>query len=493
MSLPFTHFRLFYPDSNTITALNIYDPNGAALTPQTVADATEGALDPVGFKSKVLIFDNPESQPLFVTATFSNPAAPVSLYLCRDNGGSTFTKVIDETLFNPADPGRPTPKGDQQQWLLYNEVGTESGTIYTVKEPVNPVAIIKPLAKDPVTGEMRYGNDFLFRWQGVLASFIEVDVDVDDIIDPTGFYATAVNNITTYAESSMGLSLVQAIGQIIPQDGLEHLLKFRLRYNVNGDISPYVETPTYSAIHKMPPPNPPVSLTAQLLRDRIDTIADVVHFEWEKSAENGGDGIEIYTHTVLDKKHLLYSSNGVETSCRVDNVSRFVVRDTGPASAEEFRFYIVSKNISGKSDPVYSDAPLDITVRIKESKPPTPDEEAGTAREVNYATIKAETYADVLSAMGSLPTEGQSIVNATIDSLILKIKDVVRMGGSVDLMDFGIMAAKWTNERLARNPATGAPVVVPAYRSLGFTPSLGFKTGTKNGTILTDAEAKLAS
>ncbi|RUQ27325.1 MAG: hypothetical protein EKK68_15890, partial [Candidatus Competibacteraceae bacterium] len=56
--------------------------------------------------------------------------------------------------------------------------------------------------------------------------------------------------------------------------------------------------------------------------------------------------------------------------------------------------------------------------------------------------------------------------------------------------DFGVVTAKWTKERLARNPSTGAPVVVPAYRSLGFTPSLGFKTGTRNGTMLTDAQAK---
>lgn len=486
MSLPFTDFRLFYPDSNTITALNVYDATGAILTPQTV---TEGTDDPAGFKSKVITFAS-ASSPLFITPTFSNPANPVSLYLCRNNAG-TFTKVIDETLFNSADPGRPTPKGDQQQWLLYNETDIGGGVkTYAVKAPINPVAIIKPLGKDPVNGVTRYGNDFLFRWQGVLAPFIEVDVDVDDIIDPTGFFATPVTNITTYAESSMGLSLVHATGQIIPQDGLEHLLKFRLRYNVNGDISTYVETPTYSAIHKMPPPNAPVSLTATLLRDRIDTIGDVVHFEWEKAAENGGDGIEIYTHTVLDKKHLIYSSNGVETSCRVDNVSRFVVRDT--AGVEEFRFFIVSKNISGKSEPIYSDMPLDITIRTKEVTPPTPDELDGTARDVNYATLKAETYASVLTALGTLPEEGQAIINSAIDAMVIKVKDVVRLGGSVEFTDFGVMAAKWTNERLARNPSNGEPVTVPAYRSLGFTPSMGFKDGTKAGTIMTDAQAKAA-
>ena len=107
-------------------------------------------------------------------------------------------------------------------------------------------------------------------------------------------------------------------------------------------------------------------------------------------------------------------------------------------------------------------------------------------------TSLGRTTAEALSALGSLPAEGQSIVNSAIDQSVLKIKDVVSKGGSVELQDFGVIEAKWTKERLARNPATGAPVVVPAYRSLGFSPSIGFKTGTRNGTILTDLQAKPA-
>jgi nucleoid DNA-binding protein len=53
----------------------------------------------------------------------------------------------------------------------------------------------------------------------------------------------------------------------------------------------------------------------------------------------------------------------------------------------------------------------------------------------------------------------------------------VAKGGSVALADFGSFEAKWTKERLGRNPSTGEPVITPAYRSLGFTPSAGFKAG----------------
>ena len=110
MSRPAIAFRVFYPDSNTINALNVYDPTSAAFTPQTV---TEGTNDPDGFKSKVLAFAA-TSEPLFITPTFSNPAAPVSLYLTRDESG-TFKKVLDESVFSPAEPGRPTPWSHQQQ------------------------------------------------------------------------------------------------------------------------------------------------------------------------------------------------------------------------------------------------------------------------------------------------------------------------------------------------------------------------------------------
>jgi DNA-binding protein HU-beta len=356
--------------------------------------------------------------------------------------------------------------------------------------PVPPVAIIRGLGRDPVTGETRYGNEFLIRWQGPLPLLAEVEVDVDDIIDPSGYFPIGVTNITTYAESSMGLSLVKGNDPLIPQDGLEHLLLFRIRYNVDGDTGEYVNTPVYSASYAMPPPAPPVSLTATLLRDRQGTVGDVVHFTWEKAAENGGDGIEIYTSTVLDRSHRLYQSNGGETSCRIDNVSRFVVREEeSEVQPEPFTFTIVATNISGKSDPTQAAAPLNITPRLRPSAPPTPDEIAGTAREVEYATLKAEVFADVMTQLGALPPEGQSIVTGAINHAFLKIKDVVRLGGKVEVNNFGVFEARWSNERLARNPATGEPVIVPPRRDQRFTASRGYRDGTRAGQIWTDAQA----
>ena len=487
MSSPATSFRLIYPDTNTVNTVALHDATGAALTPQTVAD---GADDPAGFKSKVITFAA-ASEPLFAKPTFASPGSPVSLYLTRDDAG-VFKKVLDETTFNNAAPGRPTIGVTAlQEHLLYTATDVGGGIkTYAVKAPVSPVAIVKDAGKDPITGLDLDGNNILLRWSGVVPTLVEVEADIEDITDPDGFFPVAFSNITTYAESSVGLSLLKADAQIVPRDGLGHGVNFRLRYNVNGDTSAWVPVNNAFITYQMLAPNAPPSLAATLLRDRNDVIPDVVKLDWTKDPVSPGTGIEIFATDHLGKKHSVYTSNGPELTCRVENTSRFIVQDLGPAVARPYTFSIVASNISANSSATNAATPLNITSKVKPVAPPTPDDIAGTAVDVNYASLKANVFADVLSALGTLPAEGQAIVNSAIDKVVLKIKDVVRLGGSVDLQDFGIMTAKWTNERLARNPSTGAPIVVPAYRSLGFTPSLGFKTGTKAGTILTDVQAK---
>ena len=488
MSSPSTTFRLIYPDTNTVNAVAMHDATGAALTPQTIADGTG---DPAGFKSKVITFAA-ASEPLFVTPTFATSASPVAVYLTRDDSG-TFKKVLDESIFDSATPGRPTIGVTAlQEHLLFAPTDLGGGVkTYAVKAPVSPVAIVKDAGKDAVTGLDLDGNNILMRWTGVVPTLLEIEADIEDITDPGGYFPVAFSNITTYAESSVGLSLLKADTQIVPRDGLGHSVNFRLRYNVNGDSGAWVTVSNAFITYQMAAPNPPASLTAQLLRDRNDVIPDVVKLDWVKDATSPGAGVEIFVTDYLLKKHSVYVSNGPELTCRLENISRFIVQDLGPAVARPYVFSIVASNVSASSAAT-SAASLNITSKVKPVDPPTPDETAGTAVDVNYATLKANVFADVLTALGTLPTEGQAIVFSAIDKMVLKMKDVVRLGGSVDLQDFGIMAAKWTNERLARNPSTGAPIVVPAYRSIGFTPSVGFKAGTRAGTILTDAQAKPA-
>ncbi|MBK8752362.1 MAG: HU family DNA-binding protein [Candidatus Competibacteraceae bacterium] len=487
MSSPSASFRLFYPDTNTVNAVALHDATGAALTPQTISD---GSDDPVGFKSKVLIFAA-ASEPLFASPTLAVPGSPVSVYLTRDDAG-VFKKVLDETTFNSAAPGRPTiGLTALQEHLLFTATDLGGGIkTYAVKAPVAPVAIIKDAGKDPITGADLDGNNILFRWTGLVPTLLEVEADVEDITDPAGFFPVPVVNATTYAESSVGLSLIKSESQVVPRDGLGHGVNFRLRYNVGGDAGAWVAVNNAFITFQLAAPNPPTSLTATVLRDRTDTIPDVVKLDWVKDAVSPGTGIEIFVTDYLGKKHSLYTSNGSELTARIENVSRFVVQDTGPAVARPYTFSIVATNLSASSEAKNAGAAVTITSKVKPSVPLTPDEVAGTAVTVPYATLKANVFADVLTALGTLPAEGQAIVNAAIDKLVLKIKDVVRLGGNVTLADFGSFEAKWMPERLGRNPSTGAPILTPAYRNLYFAVSLGFKKGTRAGTIMTDAQAK---
>jgi nucleoid DNA-binding protein len=486
MSSPANTFRLFYPDSNTITAASFFDLSGTALVPTTMVDGPQVN----GLKSKDVSFAS-LVEPLFVNPTFVDAANPVPVYLTRNDSGVVRT-VIDESLFNQTAPGRPTVAITAlQENLLYIASDLGDGfKSYAVKTPESAVCIVKDAGKDPITGAALDGNHILFRWSGPVPTALEVEADVEDIADPAGFLPIGITNITTYAESSVGLSMVKSDSQIVPRDGMGHAVNFRIRYTVGGDVGAWVALNNHFITFKLIMPHPPVSLTVQLLRDRMDTISDVVKVDWVKDAVSPGTGVEIVATDFLGKKHTLYTSNGSETRCRIENVSRFIVQDTGPAVARPYVFAIIATNLSGKSSETQATAALNITSKLKPVTPPTPDEIAGTARTVAYAGLKAEVFADVLAAMGTLPADGQTLIYNAIDKAVLKIKDVVSKGGHVTLDNFGVIEAKWTADRMARNPATGAPVVVPAYRGVSFVTSMGFKTGTKQGKVMTDLQAK---
>ena len=128
-----------------------------------------------------------------------------------------------------------------------------------------------------------------------------------------------------------------------------HAVGLRMRYNVSGDPGAWVTLPNEFMVYDMAAPMPCVSLTSTLLRDRQDVISDLVELHWVKDPVSPGTGIEIYVTDFVGKKHSVYASNGTETVVRLENISRFVVQDEGPAVARPYRFHIVATNLSAKS------------------------------------------------------------------------------------------------------------------------------------------------
>ena len=195
MSSPATSFRLFYPDSNTLTVASFNDITGTAIMPASMVDGPAAN----GFKSKDVTFAS-AVEPLFATPTFVDAAHPVAVYLTRNDSG-TFRKVIDESLFNQSVPGRPTIAVTVlQENLLYTASDLGGGfKSYAVKVPIAATAIIKSAGKDPITGATLDGNNILFRWQGPVPTELEVEADITDSPDTAGFFAIGVTNATTYA------------------------------------------------------------------------------------------------------------------------------------------------------------------------------------------------------------------------------------------------------------------------------------------------------
>lgn len=421
-----------------------------------------------------------------ITPVFANPAAPVLVYLTYDDAG-TKKNVLDNSVFNISSPGRPTPRGGQEN--AYTSVGG----VWTLKTPTDFDAKVKTRSKDPITGVQLYGNDFLMLWTGTNPTAIQVQVDVEDITDPAGFLDVDYTNATTYAESSVGMSMVKLEDEIIPRDGLTHALKFRIRYNCGGDVSPWVESDWQIAVYKLAPPEPPTNVSATLIRDRVDVIPDRVRINWVWAVTNPGDVVEVYAIDFLGKKHLIYEeSDNAVTNCTVENVSRFYKVSQPPAGQTAYRFGVLAKNRSTKSDMTISDV-VSITSAIEDTTPPTPDEVAGTAEDITFSGFIQKLAIEVNADL-SLTPENRSIVNTNAYTLVRDmfraIRKVIMTGGSVAIEDIGVFKAKWSKERMGRNPSNGEAVLIPASRGVGFTPSIGFKTGTKLGQILTDSEAK---
>lgn len=448
----------------------------------TVESFSEGD----GWDRKNIVLTEP-AEIIAVTPIFADPAAPVPVYLLFTAPDASLKNVLDNSVFTVANPGRPAPRGGQEN--AYTGVNG----VWTLKTPTHFDAKIKPRSKDPITGVPLYGNDFLMLWTGTNPTAIQVQVDVEDITDPAGFADVDYTNATTYSESSVGMSLVKLNEEIIPRDGLTHALKFRIRYNCGGDVSAWVEDDWKTAVYKLAPPEAPTSVSATLIRDRVDVIPDRVRVHWSWAATNPGDVVEVYAIDFLGKKHLIYEeSDNTVTSCTVENVSRFTKVETPPAVQTAYRFGVLAKNRSTKSDMAVSDV-VQITSALEDTDPPTPDEVAGTAETVTFPGLILKFNAEVNADM-SLTAEDRSVINAgaypLIRDLFRAIRKVVMKGGSVAIEDIGLFKAKWSSERMGRNPSNGESILIPAARGVGFTPSIGFKTGTKLGQIMTDGEAK---
>ena len=220
-------------------------------------------------------------------------------------------------------------------------------------------------------------------------------------------------------------------------------------------------------------------------------VKDLTRIDWRHS---GAVQImaRIPVRTQLANKSWGWKTRVITLGYADHDETTFVVEDLGllmgweNGALREVWFGVASIH-HGQFGPVtWASAPVNIReVLDRPSGPaPTPDEQAGTARKVT-GRVKIETYPDtfnlevrasVLTDLGTLPTHGNAIIDQSLYCLFIKIKNIVRQGGSVTLDDLGRFETRWNPDRTVRN--------------VGFVASPGFVEGTRAGIVLTDAQAK---
>jgi DNA-binding protein HU-beta len=84
---------------------------------------------------------------------------------------------------------------------------------------------------------------------------------------------------------------------------------------------------------------------------------------------------------------------------------------------------------------------------------------------------KAELVADVAERMADSKMKGEEAVNAVFDAITAALK----RGDEVRLPAFGVFVVSSTAARKARNPQTGAEVIVPAGKRARFRPGKALK------------------
>lgn len=261
-------------------------------------------------------------------------------------------------------------------------------------------------------------------------------------------------------------------GVVIPQDGLSHVVQFKLWHldTQTSESSTELLTSSTLAVFDLAPPPPPTNITATLIRPGDVNVTDQVRVTWESE----------YPVTVIvvdpdNKKRTLYTALDSESEAVVENTRRFGPDD---GVAHNYRFGVAAFNRSNSSEAIYA-VPFAIVSNPAATVAQTPDDIAGTAVTMSQPQL--------ITALSQETAIDSAIMQNAVIAIVQKIKDVVAKGGSVTLDNLGKFTASWTEEKTSyRN---GQYVTVPAQRNGIFVESIGFIKGTRAGLVLSDTEA----
>lgn len=258
-------------------------------------------------------------------------------------------------------------------------------------------------------------------------------------------------------------AVVRIDGDFIPDDGVTHQLKVRIRELKDGaPWSHPASVPLMGGVKRRPTAEQPAWCGTTLLRQATPDADALIEVRWRHHG-----AVKLVAKT--DNANLVLGYADADEDV-------FMVEDLGVKLTEPTaRVTIGACAIAGgQFGPPLWGNPID----LKRHVPP----QVFADNRDHLTRVALNHYALNTYLVGKLKADPQTnVANVTwigetaLNRLILKIKDIVRKGGRVELADFGHIEARW-------NPAR-------TVRSVGFVPSPGLTEGVRQGRTMTDAEA----
>ena len=268
-------------------------------------------------------------------------------------------------------------------------------------------------------------------------------------------------------------AIVQIDSAEIPKDGYTHQITVHVWTQQGEQISDSVELKLTA---KTPSLNftvePPGFCQAVLIRSGDNEITDMTQVEWnhQGAVKILAQYPEITAGKWTTRKRVIGFADHNEERFIVENLGG---KFTAALSIRNVIFGVCAIKQGKESKTCWAADSVQIARRNPQ---PEINPDQLTARAINQTTVQSELYNEIRTLRGSLPDNGFEIIRITINQFKRKIKDITRLGGSVKLTDFGVFEACWNEDN--------------TLRSIGFTPSAGFKEGVRQKRVMTDAEAK---
>ena len=272
-------------------------------------------------------------------------------------------------------------------------------------------------------------------------------------------------------------AILRIDGAEIPGDGLTHRVTVSAWQQVGTATSPRASVSEYLATPDVRPTAVPEWCGATLKRQATGLqyhstgqLPDLVEVKWRHPG-----AVALFAKFMKSGKTAIVQvgvADHQEEHFMAEGVSAKLGYTFAPANVY-FGVAAIARGTYGAI--TWQSAPVQIKGFDAFQIPEPAHPDAATRQELDNYEFAAAILALLQAELGaSAPVNLSTIATQTRLKLLLRIKDIIRQGGSVELADLGTFKANWS----------------PSGRSVGFTPSLGFKVGTARGKPLTDAQAK---